>query len=113
MIERQKQEPRFPSAKYWEQVSKDLDITVDVNVLVPGLEKLGPVPALLRDFGGKNGMIVVEDYDAIEMYVDEILEKGYGFSTVAADDCYCRSDAIEMLQDWGWSREADVPPWLA
>jgi hypothetical protein len=111
MIERQEKESRFSSTSYWKQLSRDLNVAVEINTLVPGLEKIGAVSALLSDFGGKHGMIVVEDYDAIEMYVDEILEKGYCFSTVTVDD-YCRSDAIEMLQDWGWSSETDVPPWL-
>ncbi len=97
---------------FWDKLSQDLNVEVQTNVLVPGLESMGKVPVLLKGFGGRSGMIIVINYDQIEPFANEASAKGYGFSTFTADDSYSRLDAIDMLRDWGWSEESTPPVWL-
>lgn len=72
-------------------------------------------PVLLRQFGARNGMLLVTDYGQIAPYADRLVERGYGYSCLSeaseheADD----EDAlVDMLRDWGWSGDGAPPPWL-
>lgn len=100
------------SASYWRKLASDLEVQVDIDALVPGAEKIGPVSAFVKGFGAKHGMIVVENYSQIDPWIDDLIGLGYGYSSFAADGDYCRADAIEMLQDWGWTGDAARPRWL-
>ena len=79
--------------------------------VLPELDGLGEVQALIPDFGAKNGMLIVSTFDQIEPFADEILRLGYGFSVISPADDYVRDDAIEMLMDWGWTGETKPPSW--
>ena len=73
------------------------------------------IELLLRNYGAKNGMCVVTDFSIVRNHLDELNEKGYGYSTLselADNDSIDIESTIEMLRDWGWSEETDRPKWL-
>ncbi len=70
---------------------------------------------LLRRFGNINGMLVITDFSAVAHVWREIVDAGYGFSTLSEprkDDTYDREHFIEMLCDWSWTGpESERPEW--
>jgi hypothetical protein len=96
---------------YWQTAGQDLGITTRLNVLVMGFERLGPVDVLIECFGGKNGTIVVHDYNTIAGSTSKLVEAGYGYSVLEPGNEYNREIIIEMLRDWGWSCSSPPPHW--
>ena len=73
------------------------------------------VSVLVRDFGAVKGMLIVEDYLLLSDYQDELIDRGYGFSTMTPEvsSDYDRESVISVLSDWGWSGEEQKKPlWL-
>lgn len=64
-------------------------------------------------FGAKNGMLVLTEYDAAACEAAAMC--GFGYSCISESaDPYDRQDFIELLQDWGWSASEDeAPAWYA
>jgi len=75
------------------------------------------VPVLLRQFGGRNGMLLVTDYEPIRPHADRVVELGYGYSCLSEPSSPTEADdeaaLLHMLRDWGWSGEGTQPTWLA
>jgi hypothetical protein len=73
---------------------------------------------LVKNFGAKNGTIVVTDFASIKPYMQEIDDLGYGFSVLdepsnKANEAYNRELFIDMLSEWGWAGpEAERPTWV-
>ena len=66
---------------------------------------------LLRQFGARNGMLLVNRYDTIRDYAESLVAMGYGFSCLSEPDPDRSEDddvLFEMLADWSWS--GDGPP---
>lgn len=101
------------SSSYWQQLGQDLKISVKVNVVIAGLEQIGRVDAIVRDFGAENGMIVISDFGKVEAFLNSIFESGYGFSVMDTMGSYNRQGAIDILRDWGWTAEGPAPDWLS
>jgi len=100
----------------WYEAARDLNLDVQAPFtaqLPSGAQIQGRL--LLRHFGAENGMIVVTDYLSISPFVAEIIEAGYGFSTLSEPsehEPYDREVYVEMLRDWGWvGAEKDRPLW--
>ena len=92
-----------------------LDIVIPFNLpLSSGI--IIKSQALLKNFGAKNGMLIISKYDQVADHLEELSEKGYGFSVLdepTENEDYKRSEYIEMLKDWGWSGNLEsTPEWL-
>jgi len=103
--------------KIWQIAAKDLDleiITPFILMLSSGVEI--ETEFLLKNFGASKGIIVINEYDKISSYVDDIVNEGYGFSVLDEpfdNEQYSRDDYVEILSDWGWSGdENNKPSWL-
>ncbi len=101
----------------WQLAKKDLnlDIVIPFNLdLSSGV--IIKAQVLVKNFGEKNGMLIISKYDQVANHLKELSEKGYGFSVLeepAENENYERSEYIEMLKDWGWSGSLDIiPEWL-
>jgi hypothetical protein len=73
------------------------------------------VPVLLRQFGGRNGMLLVTDYALIRPHADRLVEWGYGYSCLSDPKSPHEEDDdafVDMLRDWGWSGGGSPPAWL-
>ena len=104
-------------AKKWEAAADDLGIEivapysvqVDNNVTIRA-------DLLVRNFGARNGMLVVTDYGTVKSYVQQLVKLGYGFSVLeepAEGESYDRETLIHMLSDWSWSGPEDRKPgWI-
>jgi len=74
--------------------------------------------ALLPDFGGNRGIILVTDDELVWPHRTAIVEAGYGFSVLddpdpGADAALNLHDIIDVLRDWGWTGDAENhPAWL-
>ena len=87
----------------WMRAARDLGL----RVIAPFTVELSSgarieVEFLLKDFGALNGMLIVTDFSRIAPYSKEILEAGYGFSTLSEPheiEPYNRDDFIEVLRD--------------
>ena len=60
-------------------------------------------------------MLVITDYSKVAAASAEIIEAGYGYSTLSETyEKYQSEEFIEMLRDWGWcGPEEDRPVWCA
>jgi len=76
------------------------------------------VDALLPDFGGRQGMVLVTDLDTLYDFLKDAGSADYGFSALSApgteDLTREQLDGyIEVLDDWGWGGDpAAEPEWL-
>ncbi len=74
--------------------------------------------ALLLDFGGNEGMLLVINDEVVWPLRTAIVEAGYAFSVLDDPDPGGDSELdlhhiIDVLRDWGWSGKAENhPTWL-
>ena len=100
----------------WFEAARDLDLDIQAPFLLV-LESGAHIKTrlLLKNFGAVNGMLIVTDWDTIAQFAEEIVEAGYGYSTLSESDDrdqYNHYGFVEMLRDWGWSGpEALQPDW--
>ncbi|MGN6726418.1 MAG: hypothetical protein ACTHLZ_10900 [Tepidisphaeraceae bacterium] len=90
-----------------------LDVTIPFRVVVDRHEI--EIPVLLKQFGGRRGMLLVTRYGLIRDYADRLVTMGYGYSCLSEPGSTSQTDDVgfvEMLQDWGWSGDAPEPGWL-
>jgi len=100
----------------WRRISKDLGIVIEAPFVVTLPEGRSIIaPVLVKNFGGRSGMIIVEDFSAVRDHTVALWDLGYGYSTLSppSSDEYDRDSIVDMLTDWGWSGdEANRPSWL-
>jgi hypothetical protein len=93
---------------------------LELSIIVPchiQLPKGGYVEALalLPDLGAGKGMVIVSDYKIIELYREELVSSGFGFSILSepSTDQYDIESIIKMFQDWSWSNQSRLEPrWM-
>ncbi len=101
----------------WKIAAKDLKIEIKASftLFLPSGKKI-EAELLVKNFGAKNGMIIITDYDKIKPFVDEITKLNYGYSTLEQPlptEKYNRDYFIELLNDWGWSGDNNKKPsWI-
>jgi hypothetical protein len=101
----------------WKEAAQDLNLEVEApsSICLPDGETID-VDVLVRKFGHRLGMVVVNSYEKIEPYADDLLKLGYGFSVMdhpREDERYDRSEFIDLLSEWSWSGDArNAPKWL-
>lgn len=103
----------------WEEAASDLalDIVTPFEVDLGNKRHL-PVEFLVKNFGARNGMLIVTDYALIKPHLEKLESLGYGFSVFdeprdPAGEVYDRDIFIHILSDWGWTGiEANRPAWL-
>jgi hypothetical protein len=108
-------DPKVTLEAYWRAAASDLSLELEAPFsmrLVSGATV--SAVALLRRFGAKRGMIIVSDYEVVKPHQAELIESGFGFSTMSDPaDPYERNGCLEILRDWGWAGPTDEsPPWL-
>jgi hypothetical protein len=67
----------------WKEAETDLGLEIEAPAIVAlssGKKFLGDF--LLKNFGGKSGMLIVQNYDRFAGYWEELEKLGYGFSTL-------------------------------
>jgi len=100
------------SSPSWQRATEDLKIDVVSPfefILCDGSEVRAS--ALVKHFGGANGMLVDIDYDP--SLADKIAAAGYGYCANFWRAEFNRSSMIEVLRDWGWTGPAkQKPDWL-
>ena len=101
----------------WRTAAADLslDIQIPFELILPSGAKV-KARVLLKNFGAENGMLIVSDYDVISDVWEQIVDQGYGFSTIddpSPNEEYNREVIIEVLEDWTWSGPSNEKPvWL-
>lgn len=101
---------------FWQRASNDLAIEVvtPFQVTLSDVSRL-TFPALVKDFGNRNGMVVAADFALIRPHAQKLLDAGYGYSSNIghSPESYQREAMIEILADWGWTGARDRrPSWL-
>jgi len=96
----------------WQKASSDLGFTI-IAPFELGITDDVTIRAelLVPSFGGRNGMLIVKNYEVVKLHVKALQELGYGFCVFdePADDSeimYQREVFIEMLSDWSWAGPA-------
>jgi hypothetical protein len=90
----------------WRQLANDLGIEVTAPFRLAfsdGAELVAN--ALIRQFGGAQGLVADEDSGVLVPFFNRLTQQGYGFSCVgidAADDYRSSNSTLEMLADWTW-----------
>jgi hypothetical protein len=103
----------------WLNIAKamSLQVIAPASIVLPSGKRI-EADALLLEFGGDRGMVLVSDYGIIRSHADELVAAGYGFSTLSeprpnAEFDLDLSGLPEILGDWGWSGDpAKRPDWL-
>jgi hypothetical protein len=100
----------------WKVAEADLDLEIEApaEVLLANGTKFY-ADFLLKNFGGRNGTLVVQDYSRFAGVWEELEKLGYGFSTLdpSSRQTYDRQIYIEMLSEWSWTGDpAKSPDWL-
>ncbi len=101
----------------WRLIARDLGLNTIVPFQLPtGDQEKLDIPVLLKDFGARNGMLIVTDYSTIEPHLTFIANQGYGFSTLSEPNesgSYDQDSIFELLRDWGWSGAPEKRPvWI-
>jgi hypothetical protein len=68
--------------------------------------------ARIPDFGRENGMLIVNSFDQVREYSDEVIKMGYGYSVFDEGNGYdgdLEGDK-DILADWGWSGDLKLKP---
>jgi hypothetical protein len=99
---------------YWRAAASDLSLELESPATIRLAGATLTAVALLRHFGGGRGMIIVSDYGVLRPHHAELIDSGFGYSTMSdPTDPYERDGCIEVLRDWGWTGPADESPrWL-
>ena len=96
----------------WEVASDELGIRVqtrDCWLEQPEKNLRHELVAIICDFGGDNGMLVLEDWDPSVAEVAR--SQGYGYTVLGSDyETYNREIFEETLNDWQWTGQGDPPP---
>jgi hypothetical protein len=61
---------------------------------------------LVKQFGAPNGMLILSKNEEQQLYSEEIIRAGYGYSVLSEplkNEEFDSDDFIELLEDWGWS----------
>lgn len=99
----------------WRQAAADLGLAIEAPFLLQLRDGRIEARLLLRNFGNANGMLIVTDFGVVEPFTDEVVARGYGYSTLSeriSRAAYDRDAFVEMLRDWGWSGpEEERPAW--
>jgi hypothetical protein len=99
---------------YWRAAASDLGLELEspATIRLPGVTFCAV--ALLRHFGAKRGMVIVSDYAVVRPHQAELIDSGFGYSTMSDPiDPYDRDGCLEVLRDWGWTGPAGASPqWL-
>ncbi len=100
----------------WKKIAEDLGLSIEAPYSLSVRDGvILQVPVLVRDFGAVKGMLIVEDYSQISDYQDELIDRGYGYSTMTPEvsSDYDRDSVVSVLSDWSWSGKAEKKPgWL-
>ncbi len=96
-------------ADEWTEAARDLGIRVVVPFVLAHEGRSHHFDVLLPDFGGINGMVLMETFK--DEKANAAIALGYGFSCMSGGP-YDRESAIECLRDWAWTRDAERPEWL-
>jgi hypothetical protein len=94
-----------------------LRITAPVSILLPSGSRID-ADALLLDFGGPKGTLLVTDEELVWNHRTALAEAGYGFSTLSdpgpsGDSMPSLDEAIHVLRDWGWEGDPEnMPAWM-
>lgn len=91
---------------YWQQAATDLGLEIVAPFTVNLADGILDVPVLLRNFGGRLGLLLTTDYQQLEPFESEVVDAGYGFAVLSepmAGETYSRKDILEVLSDWGWA----------
>lgn len=101
----------------WSSALSELNIIVDEMFLQElGVKTLlGKVP-LLKNFGGKNGMVLFPSGTMVLALHQLLLDQGYGYSVIDCPNSPIESyknDLVLLLKDWSWTgAESEKPEWL-
>src|ERR1700744_248020 len=94
-------------AKLWKIAEQDLGVKIEApfQLTLPDGTRLA-FDVLVKEFGGDNGTVLVDDFLEIKPYVDQLARMGFGYSAYMqppASEVYNREGYIELLRDWGWT----------
>ena len=93
----------------WTEASRDLGFRIVTPFLLLHEGRSHCFDALLPDFGGVNGMVLMETFD--QEKANAAIALGYGFSCLDPGP-YHRESTVECLRDWTWTSDAERPSWL-
>lgn len=97
----------------WKRVAVELGFSVEAPcdvTLTDGTHV--KATAHLKDFGGRNGMIVDPVWAILKPHAQALEASGYGYSCVTLDQSSDRASIIEVLSDWTWTGVGPAPAWL-
>lgn len=102
---------------HWTKIAKALGLEIQTPATVRLSDgRTITAPILLKNFGGQNGMLLLEGVpNDIRDVGDALVAQGYGWSCLGPYDGHAvdLSSAKEALADWTWSGPQDQrPTWL-
>lgn len=72
--------------------------------------------AHIPSLGASRGMLIFRSYDEIQLFAEEVVRSGYGYSVLdepRPDEDFDLESFKEMFSDWGWTGEGSSKPfWM-
>jgi hypothetical protein len=101
----------------WEKAEKDLNLDIEVPFTVKLNNNIEFSAAfLVRNFGAKNGMLIIRDGNQVSECGNQLHESGYGYCVMRKPKIegeYNRIAFVDMLSDWGWTGPSnEKPSWI-
>ncbi len=81
-----------PFQRKWIEISESLGLSIQLSYEIELGDRKLTVPVLPKEFGAKNGMLLVTGYDLIADVAEELVNLGYGYS--------CLSEPLSEPIDW-------------
>lgn len=105
-----------PFQHYWSERAMRFGLSVSIPFSLALDGRVIDIPVLVRQFGARNGMLLVTDYGLIGPGVGRLAALGYGYACLseptATDDDEDDEALVDMLRDWGWTGAGARPSWL-
>jgi len=100
-----------PLGQTWLEAAQELGFRVTAPfVLKTKSDTSYQFDALVHDFGGERGMVLMEKWESEK--ADAAAAHGYGYSSMSAGP-FDREATLDALRDWGWcGKNVAAPSWL-
>lgn len=101
----------------WKRAAQMLGFEIEApyRLTLPSGHSIDAV-VLVRGFGSRIGMLVINDYRTIQPHRDEIAALGYGYSVMGEPSDALINDPtgmLDVLRDWDWfGPDEERPAWL-
>ena len=95
--------------QWWQGMAKEFGIVFEAPFVLEHAGTSHTFLGRLPEFGAKRGMLLMFPYE--DAAAQAAAASGFGYTCVRSPENMDKEYVVEMLQDWGWSSDAQPPGW--